>query len=155
MDPYSTWGELERALRRFLDQHGGKFPSIRVVVYDPYRGCEPDRAVHGGVDFRVRPLTMGGHPQLSHPQVHAEEGDDLSGCRLFSFVAWDHVSWPGNDFFGGARCTDDGVKAAATSSMAEVTGVSGAYSEGRTAYMPPEPYTTWGELVRERGIAFP
>ena len=39
--------------------------------------------------------------------------------------------------------------------MAEVTGVEGSYSEGRTAYMPAAPYTTWGELVRERRIVFP
>jgi hypothetical protein len=146
---------LERALRRFLECHKGEFPSIKVVAYDPYEECRPDREVHGGVDFRVRPLTMGGRPQLSRPEAHAEDGEDLSGCGLFSFVAWDHVSWPGNDFFGGSRATDDGVKAAATSSMAEVTGVQGCYSESRTSYLPPVPYATWGELVRERGIVFP
>ena len=147
--------ELERALRRFLDLHGEEFPSIQTVIYDPYSACRPDRVTHGGVDFRVRPLTMGGKPQLSQPQVHAEEGDDLSGCRLFSFVAWDHVSWPGNDFYGGARSTDDGVKAAATSAMEVVTGVCGQYSESRTAYLPPEPHATWGDLVREQSVAFP
>jgi len=47
------------------------------------------------------------------------------------------------------------VKAAATDSMAVVTGVSGLYSEARSAYLPPEPYATWGELVREKGITFP
>jgi hypothetical protein len=39
--------------------------------------------------------------------------------------------------------------------MAEVTGGDGHYSESRTAYLPPEPYATWGELVRERGVVFP
>ena len=66
-------------------------------------------------------------------------------------VAWDHVSWPGNDYWIGAasslaicdaftrgmhmmltmigpvrpgkRCTDDGVKAAATDTMRALTGV--------------------------------
>ncbi len=147
--------ELERALQYFLDDYGGEFPSIRTVIYDPYGECRPDRAVHGGIDFRVRPLTMGGRPQLSLPQAHAEDGEDLSDCRLFSFVAWDHVSWPGNDFFGGARATDDGVKAAATDSMARLTGVPGSYSAARTAYLPPAPHATWGQLVRELGITFP
>ncbi len=146
---------LERALRRLLDEHGGEFPSIRTVVFDPYDECQPARAVHGGIDFRVRPLTMGGRPQLSLPQAHSEDGEDLSDCRLFSFVAWDHVSWPGNDFFGGARCTDDGVKAAATDSMARLTGVTGSYSKARHAYLPPAPHATWGELVRELGVSFP
>lgn len=147
--------ELERALRRFLDRHGAEFPNIQVVLYDPYQECRPSQASHGGVDLRVRPLIMGGHPQLSQPQAHAEEGDDFSNCRLFSFVAWDHVSWPGNDFFGGSRSTDDGVKAAATNSMEVVTGVHGDYSTGREAYLPPEPFRTWGDLVRERGVRFP
>lgn len=147
--------ELERALRRFFDQHGGEFRSIRVVIYDPYDECRPDRAVHGGIDFRVRPLTMGGMPQLSLPQAHAEDGEDLSNYRLFSLVAWDHVSWPGNDFFGGSRSTDDGVKSAATDSMARLTGVSGSYSAARHAYLPPAPHETWGQLVRELGTTFP
>lgn len=146
---------LERALRRFLDQHGEGFTHIRTVIYDPYSECRPDRSVHGGIDFRVRPLTMGGRPQLSLPQTHAEDGDDLSGCRLFSFVAWDHVSWPGNDFFGGARATDDGVKAAATNSMEVMTGVVGSYSTKRNEYLPPVPHRTWGGLVREMGVGFP
>lgn len=147
--------ELERALGRFLDRHGEELSNIRTVIYDPYSESQPARATHGGIDFRVRPLTMGGKPQLNRPQAHAEDGENLNGCRLFSFVAWDHVSWPGNDFFGGSRCTDDGVKAAATNSMAEVTGVQGTYSAKRTAYLPPEPYATWGELVRERGLSLP
>ena len=60
-------------------------------------------------------------------------GDDFSGCILFSIVAWDHVSWPGNDYFGGSRSTDDGVKAAATDSMAVLTGIEGHYDPHRGA----------------------
>lgn len=62
-------------------------------------------------------------------------------------LAWDHVSWPGNDFFRGNRCSDDGVKAAATDSMAVVTGVQGRYDSQRAAYLPPPPYRHWGEVV--------
>lgn len=146
---------LERALRHFLDQHGREFANISTVIYDPYNECRSDRSVHGGIDFRVRPLTVGGRPQLSLPHTHAEDGEDLSGCRLFSFVAWDHVSWPGNDFFGGARATDDGVKAAATNAMEVMTGVVGNYSAQWNEYLPPAPHRTWGGLVREMGVIFP
>jgi hypothetical protein len=149
---------LERALRRFLDHHGTEFPNIQTVIFGTYNECHPSRAQHGGIDFRVRRLTMGGKPQLSRPVAHADDDEDrerLAGCRLFSFVAWDHVSWPGNDFYGGARATDDGVKAAATNSMEVMTGVAGSYSRGRNEYLPPEPHRTWGELVREMGVTFP
>ena len=82
----------------------------------------------------------------------AEEGDDFSACLLTSIVAWDHVSWPGNDFYGGSRCTDDGVKAAATDSMAALTGVEGRYDPGCGAYVPPPPFHTWEELVIGKGL---
>src|SRR5262249_44104035 len=92
-----------------------------------------------------------GKSQLCRPAAYAEGGDDFAGCALFSVVAWDHVSWPGNDFFSGARATDDGVKAAATSSMAVLTGVPGTYDSALAKYLPPQPYATWGEVVRQRG----
>jgi hypothetical protein len=101
---------------------------------------------------------MGGKPQLSRPVAHADDDEDrerLAGYRLFSFVAWDHVSWPGNDFYGGARATDDGVKAAATNAMEMMTGIAGRYCAGRNAYLPPEPHRTWGELVRDQRMVFP
>ena len=79
-------------------------------------------------------------------------GGDFSGCVLFSIVAWDHVSWPGNDYFGGSRSTDDGVKAAATDSMAVLTGIEGHHDPHRGAYLPPKPHRTWDEVVRQTGL---
>jgi len=64
-------------------------------------------------------------------------------------VAWDHVSWPGNDFFIGSRATDDGVKAAATSSMAVLTGVAGEYDPMQAKYQPPPPYRNWEAVVED------
>lgn len=55
-------------------------------------------------------------------------------------MAWDQVSWPGNDFYTGARVTDDGVKAAATNAMTAMTGVAGRYDPPLNQYQPPEPY---------------
>ena len=56
--------------------------------------------------------------------------------------------WPGNDFYIGSRATDDGVKAAATSSMAVMTGVEGRYNPSRYMYEPPVGYSNWLEVVR-------
>lgn len=146
---------LRRAIRKLLEEHSDHLPGIRAVLFDPYSRGELGRERIGNIDFIVRPLTRGGKPQLSVPKDHEEDGDDFGDCRLCSFVAWDHVSWPGNDFFGGARATDDGVKAAATNSMEVVTGVAGSYSPEHHAYLPPAPYRTWGELVQDKGIVFP
>jgi hypothetical protein len=92
-----------------------------------------------------------GKSQLCHPVSYAEEGDDFFGCALYSLVAWDHVSWPGNDFFSDSRATDDGVKAAATNSMSVLTGVQGRYDSGHGRYQPPHPYRNW-EAVVEHGM---
>ena len=67
----------------------------------------------------VRPLVKNAnpHPQLCRPTVYQERNDDFSNRDLYSIVAWDPVSWPGNDFYRDMRSTDDGVKVAATNSM--------------------------------------
>ena len=98
----------------------------------------------------VRPLLASGNSQksqLSRPESFAEAGDDFSNCSLYSVVAWDHVSWPGNDFYIGSRMTDDGVKAAATNSMSALTQVEGVYDSHLNKYQPPKPFSTWKDVV--------
>lgn len=146
---------LRDALARFLELHGREFPSVKAVYYDPYSECANARRTIHGITFMVRPLLEEGNadnPQLCPPVSYEEEGDDFSDCELFSVVAWDHVSWPGNDFYAGSRCTDDGVKAAATDVMHGITGVAGWYDTSRHAYLPPAPCRTWGEVVADRGL---
>jgi hypothetical protein len=67
-------------------------------------------------------------------------------------VAWDHVSWPGNDFYAGARATDDGVKAAATDSMYALTGFLGTYDGNSYRYLPPADLGTWEQIVASNGL---
>jgi hypothetical protein len=151
-------GQLGAALRdtlvQFLENHVSHFPHIRAVYYDPYQECQNERLEIGQISFFVRPLTQGnaGKSQLCQPQAYQESGDDFSHCELFSFVAWDHVSWPGNDFYLGSRATDDGVKAAATSSMAAMTGIEGAYNPLTHTYDPPNAYRNWGDLVLQEDL---
>lgn len=146
--------ELQAVLERFLTEHGGSFPHIKAVYFDPYSQCSNSRQEIHGISLMVRPLLQGnaGKSQLCPPSAYAEDGDDFSNCVLFSIVAWDHVSWPGNDYFGGSRCTDDGVKAAATDSMAVLTGIEGHYDPHRGAYLPPTPYCRWDEAVRQNRL---
>ena len=145
---------LQAVLERFLTQHGASFPHVKAVYYDPFSECSNSRQDIHGISLMVRPLLQGnaGKSQLCHPTAYQELDDDFSDCILFSIVAWDHVSWPGNDYFGGSRCTDDGVKAAATDSMAVLTGIEGHYAPHRGAYLPPAPYRTWDEVVRQNGL---
>lgn len=141
---------LRDVLSRLLSEHGNELPNLKAVYFDPYSACENSRTQIHGISFMVRPLRQPGNQkksQLCHPTSYAEPGDDFSECSLYSLVAWDHVSWPGNDFFAGSRATDDGVKAAATDSMRVLTGVEGHYDPSRSAYQPPARFRTWEHVV--------
>ncbi|QQL43937.1 hypothetical protein [Sulfuriroseicoccus oceanibius] len=141
---------LEQALVSILERHAADLPHLRAVYFDPYAECSNARREIDHIAFLTRPLTQGNQhkPQLCPPTTYQEPGDDFSRCELFSMVAWDHVSWPGNDFFGGSRCTDDGVKSAATNAMHALTGIEGEYCDITHAYLPPQPHHTWEEVVR-------
>jgi hypothetical protein len=145
---------LEQVVLRLLHQHHDQLGNIRAVYFDPYQECGNQRFEIGHLSFLVRPLTHGNQdkPQLCSPEAYQEAGDDFRQCLLFSVVAWDHVSWPGNDFYIGSRATDDGVKAAATSSMATMTGIEGRYSPASGTYAPPSPYRNWEAVVRDNGL---
>ena len=144
---------LETVLRQLLHDHGEEWPNIRAIHFDPYsQGSNSREQIHG-ILFQVRPSKAAGNqpiPQLCPPPTYAAAEDDFSRCCLYSIVAWDHVSWPGNDFYIGSRCTDDGVKAAATDAMAVITGVAGRYDPERTQYLPPAPFPDWNTVVKER-----
>ena len=141
--------ELEKVLFRFLHQHGRSFANVRAVYYGPYKECSNARHEINGVSLLVRPFLNTGkpRPQLCRPAAYGEADDNFSDCEFFSVVAWDHVSWPGNDYFGGSRSTDDGVKAAATSSMQTMTGITGRYDAAKFCYLPPDGFRNWGEVV--------
>ncbi|MCY7366969.1 MAG: hypothetical protein LH474_02330 [Chamaesiphon sp.] len=146
--------ELRKMLIEFLETHGNKFSNIKVVYFDPYQECENERIEIGGISLFVRPLTKGNSnkPQLCQPEDYAEDGDNFDDYDLFSFVAWDHVSWPGNDFYLGARSTDDGVKAAATNVMTVMTGIEGLYNSHLYSYCQPAVYETWKDVVWKNKI---
>ena len=145
---------LKRALQAFVHKHAAKFSHIRAVYYDPYRECQNERIDLPGLSFLVRPLTQGNEdkPQLCHPSAYAEPGDDFSDCELVSVVAWDHVSWPGNDFYVGSRATDDGVKGAATDVTAVLTGIAGTYNPQTFCYEPPAGTRHWQEVIERNKL---
>lgn len=145
---------LRDALHAILTRHAAELESLRAVWFDPYDECDNERYEIGSISYLVRPLLRNspGCPQLCRPSDYEESNDDYSRCDLYSVVAWDHVSWPGNDFFAGVRSTDDGVKAAATDSMYALTGFRGSYDRASNTYQPPQDARTWESLVRSCGL---
>ena len=144
--------QLKQVFIKFLQNYASQFPDIKAVYYDPYSECGNERLEIEHISFFVRPFTKGNNKsQLCPPQTYAEK-DDFNNCHLFSLVAWDHVSWPGNDFYIGNRATDDGVKAAATSSMSVLTGIEGNYNATTYSFDPPEEYRNWQDVVFKRKL---
>lgn len=146
--------QLKQVLQKFLQQHSEEFSHIKAVYYDPYRECYNERMEIGSISLLVRPLTQGNESksQLCPPSDYAEADDDFADCELFSLVAWDHVSWPGNDFYIGNRTTDDGVKAAATNSMTVLTDIEGRYDTKSFSFKPPADYVNWEDVVFKRQL---
>ena len=114
--------------------------------------------VGDGSDWNLIELGLLGDVSVAAPVTIFDDGHHDAPTRhepafpgvLHSIVAWDHVSWPGNDFYVGTRATDDGVKAAATSSMSVLTGVAGEYDAACGKHQPPPPYSNWAEVVDDR-----
>jgi len=143
-------GDLfKKVLIKFLNKYKAEFSNIKAVYYDPYSECNNESLEIANISFLVRPLTKNNEnkAQLCKPIEYEEKGYDFSNYELFSIVAWDHVSWPGNDFYINSRVTDDGVKAAATNSMHIITGIKGSYNSETNKYLAPKEYKNWGDLV--------
>ncbi|XP_031623495.1 uncharacterized protein LOC116340895 isoform X2 [Contarinia nasturtii] len=118
---------LNQALQYILKKHAHNFDNIACVYFDPFSECSNESHQFVNVKYRIRPeLQNPDMSQLCNPKQYEESGDNFSNCKLFKIVAWDHASFPGNDYFAGSRYTDDGVSAAATNSMEVITGIKGS-----------------------------
>lgn len=138
------------ALEDVLTKHHTKLLHIGIVHYDPYNGDMPQQRGIGHMDYRVCPSSaMTTTAQLVYPK-----GSSPMTHTLTSLVAWDHFSWPGNDFWPGSRATDDGVKAASTDTMYVITGVEGAYHSQQGSYQPPKGFANWWALVESKNVIF-
>lgn len=146
---------LESVLKEIIAENISSLSNIKVIYFDPYSECSNYRVEIEHLSFLTRPLTQGNEskPQLCFPEKYEEENDDFSQYELVSLVAWDHCSWPGNDFYDGIRATDDGVKAAATNSMELITSIKGSYNASNNCYETPEQYRNWNDLVAKRLVS--
>lgn len=145
---------LETVLARILEEEVASLGAITAIHFDPYDECVEARREIRGRTLLTRPLLScaAPRPQLCRPEAYEQEPDEFGDHMLFSVVAWDHVSWPGNDWWAGSRATDDGVKAAATDAMSRITGHRGRYDPSVPGYAPPVGFSTWAELASREGV---
>jgi len=145
---------LKNALKHLLATIDESLSSIGAIYFDPYNSCENERETINGVEFLVRPLLQFNQEksQLNTPATLADSDNEFANYTLYSIVAWDHVSWPGNDYWIGSRSTDDGVKAAATDTMYKITGYQGEYDTRSNKYLPPKDYKNWSDVVFQHNL---
>lgn len=164
--------KFQRALERLLETHKEKFGNIKGLVFDQNdkATCGDCDKIIGGTRFITKAGNFGVTNSLSREP--GEYGAEFARCKLFSFVAWDPVSFPGNDFWldtewraikdgavvttghSDGRKTDDGVKAAASDVMTAITGHPGMYDPARNRYVPnrmkqDEKSTSWNNVAEE------
>jgi len=128
---------LNKAIKELLSENHSSLSNIACVHLDTYAqgslGEDEDLAgkKFGNITYRTQELeknTSGDgknrRQQLDHPKNFDKK---FSRCKLFSVVAADALSWPGNDMNIGSRETDEGVKTGATNAMSVMTGIQGEY----------------------------
>ena len=137
---------LYKAIKYILDIH--KFENINAIVFDGFDKVQSDEIIINGTKLISSPVVICDIQQLSLPSIWGY--DD---CKLNSIVAWDHGSWPGNDFYLHSRFTDDGVKAASSNIMTIITGVDGKYCRSTNRYLP-ENKQTWYDIAKQSKLVF-
>lgn len=146
-------GYIQNILKEILKEHGSKLSNIKGVIFDPNQNtqnCKDENLVINGIYLETKAGNFGkDNSQLKKPQEH---GEQFKNCKLFSVVAWDHVSWPGNDFYVGDRATDDGVKAAATNVCEVLTGIQGKYNYDLNKFNPSNKYKNWEDVINSEKI---
>lgn len=149
---------LDRAVRETLTQFEssvGEDLHIKGVLLDLFEQVESARLDENAKHYspskiHYKTITSGGKvSQLVLPKGYED-------CELFSIVAADAISWPGNDFYVGSRWTDEGAKGAATNVCAVMTEASvghhvpGAYQGN--GYVPANGQTTWEHEIGDNRL---
>ncbi|TEB14758.1 adenosine tri phosphatase [Perkinsus sp. BL_2016] len=133
--------EFNAMLERLLQKYAPQLPNISLVYFAHFsdKAISVKTPIYNMKYHRVSNKHMVDYKQLLEtPSSYSIDGQDYKNHLLFAFVASDHLSYPGNNFFFSmpVRNTDDGVKAAATSSMTSLLGVNGHYDVHDKKYKP-------------------
>ncbi|MAA78614.1 MAG: hypothetical protein CL916_05095, partial [Deltaproteobacteria bacterium] len=102
-----------QTVQDILQRHRDRLTNIAMVYHYAYGPYQSELRYEEQISDTLRFVQWRNGPSmLSRPSVIDSAFED--DTPLYKFVAWDHFSWPGNDFFANSRQTDDGVSAAAT-----------------------------------------
>lgn len=145
---------LRKSLERIIEKHQDKLTNVKAIVFDPNentQGMEDKTRNIGKTTFISKAGKFGTvNSQLKKPE---EYDASLKGAKFFSIVAWDHVSWPGNDFYSqNSRQTDDGVKGAASNVCQVLTGKAGEYDKATHKFKTKSNHDDWDSVIAAEEI---
>ncbi len=137
--------KFQATLQKIIEKHGAAFPNI-AGIYSNY--------TEEKVYKKPIPHKTGKLPLLEKPEVYAKQLKLPEGkYTLVKAVAWDHISWPGNDFWNNNnRSTDDGASAAASAICYTLTGVKGQYDKKTQKYLPPQGMRDWEQVINDKNL---
>lgn len=143
---------FDQAIENILQRHGQELTNIALVQGQGAQGEEVKKEIQG-IKYRK---CLGTPGLLNHPTFWQQDNEDFLNHVLYKVVAWDHFSWPGNDFYGGSRWTDDGVSAAATNICQVMTGQTGLYDATCKKFKPTDGNIwigkTWEQVIKDNNI---
>ena len=153
---YQVKNHLAKFIVDIFTKRQEELLGINCVYFDSFDHgkCEEFKTNHATIYFRPLTKCKNKQGQLTRPNSFIDIDPTYKNNDLFSIVAWDHVSWPGNDFWTGHRATDDGVKAAATDTMFRITGLQGEYHIQSNKFSPINSNKTWATLAKENRFEF-
>ena len=134
---------LNKAIKQLLEEHHRSLPNIAGIHLDTFAteslGEDEDleRENIGHIIYRKQELEIDhGRDGTRKQQLDKPENFDkrFDKCKLFSVVAADALSWPGNDMNVGSRATDEEEKTGATNAMTVMTGIEGSYGDIERVY---------------------
>jgi len=126
---------LEKAIRQLLQEHHDALLNIAGVHLDTYATESLTQGEFreniGKIEFRGIEGQRGYNTKEGerYPKLSAPKTFDIKRkkCKLFSIVAADALSLPGNDMNTGFKCTDEGISAGGTNLPTVITGKQGKY----------------------------
>lgn len=145
---------LNVAIQACLAKHAAQLKGLAGVVFDGYTGTPNTTATIGHIKYAANANSAQGRPLMSQSSVFATElglppSDPITLSRL---VAWDHFSFPGNDYWSSNnRATDDGVCGGSTDTCSIITGQPGHYDGARKLYLSDQG-PDWGQVARMKSI---
>lgn len=127
------------AMTNIIKKNKAHLPHIKAVVIT---GFNDSQAQVNNTTIYTTKDSVGLYPQ--------GEYQGLEKCKVYTGIAGDHLSFPGNDGYAGSPATHEGGTCTRTNVYEKITGVEGNFVPSRTLYIPPQKYNYWLDVCTDK-----